>query len=347
MARTSRTTAKSKTVVKVNFEGVEASGNLAEGRYLFTVEGVPEIKTSETSGNDYINWVFKTDGGKVWHITSLAPQALFNLRNTLEALGVEVEETVMNLDLTEYEGLTCGGEVEHEVYGGKKRARLIDIFPESELDGDENDDAADNAKDVTPKGKAGSSKKAEPEPEEEELTYADIADASKEDLLELAKENDVEGITLKMKKDLEALRAHIAAALELEAPEEEQEEESGGDPTYASLQAMDKEGLLALVKENEIEGVTLKMKKDLAALRNHVCEAFELEAEEEEKTEAPKTRRKVSGSKELAVGSKVKFVDDGDDVEGVVKEINTKQKFAKVEVDGDEWEVELTDLTVL
>lgn len=346
MARSSRTAAKSKTAVKVDFTGVEASGNLAEGRYLFTVDGIPEIKTSESSGNDYINWRFKAASGSVWHITSLAPQALFNLRNTLEALGVEVEETAMELDLTEYEGLTCGGEVEHEVYGGKKRARLIDIFPESELDGDENDDAADDAKDVTPKGKAGSSKKAEPEPEEEELTYADIADASKEELLELAKEQEVEGITLKMKKDLEALRAHIATALELEAPEEEQEEEASGDPTYASIQAMDKDELLALAKENDIEGITLKMKKDLAALRNHICEAFEVEPEEKAE-EAPKTRRKVSGSKELAVGSKVKFVDDGDDVEGVVKEINVKQKFAKVEVDGDEWEVELTDLTVI
>lgn len=332
MARTSRN-AKAKTSVKVDFTGVEASGNHPEGRFLFTVDGVPEIKTSENSGNDYINWKLKSSQGMVWHMTSLAPQALFNLRNVLESLGLEVEQAAMDLDLTELEGLTLGGEVEHEVYGGKKRARMIDIFPEAELDGEEEEEKP-------AKGKTGKAK-TEPEPEEDDLTYADLADASKEELLEIAKDNEVEGITLKMKKDLEALRAHIAEALELEAPEEEQEENE--DPTYASVQEMEKEELLALVKEHEIEGVTLKLKKDLDAFRDHVCEALELE--EETKAPASKSRKTGKGG-ELKVKSKVTFVDDGEDMEGVVKSINTKDKFAVVTVDGEDWEVELADLTV-
>ena len=331
---------KVKTSVKVDFTGVEASGNHPEGRFLFTVDGVPEIKTSENSGNDYINWKLKSSMGMVWHMTSLAPQALFNLRNVLESLGMEVEQSAMDLDLTELEGLTCGGEVEHETYGGKKRARMIDIFPEAELDGEEEQEEAP----TKPAGKAGKGKAApEPEPEEEELTYQDLADASKEELLEIAKDNEVEGITVKMKKDLAALLAHIAEALELEAPEEEEEESK--DPTFESVQELDKEGLLALVKEHEIEGVTLKLKKDLAALRDHVCEALELEGEEPEPVK-PATRRKAGASKELAVKSKVTFVDDGEDMEGVVKSINTKDKFAVVVVDGEDWEVELADLTV-
>lgn len=327
MARASRN-AKAKTSVKVDFTGVEASGNHPEGRFLFTVEGVPEIKTSDNSGNDYINWKLKSSMGMVWHMTSLAPQALFNLRNVLESLGLEVEQSAMDLDLTELEGLTCGGEVEHEVYGGKKRARLIDIFPESELEEQEEEE----------KPKGGKGKKVE----EEELTYADLADASKEELLEIAKDNEVEGITLKLKKDLDALRAHIAEQLELEAPEEEQEE--GEDPTYASVQEMEKDELLALAKEHEVEGITLKLKKDLDALRDHICEALELE--EETKPAAKPTSRRKSASKELAVKSKVTFVDDGEEVAGVVKSINTKEGFAVVVVEGEDWEVELADLTV-
>lgn len=331
MARASRN-AKAKTSVKVDFTGVEASGNHPEGRFLFTVEGVPEIKTSDNSGNDYINWKLKSSMGMVWHMTSLAPQALFNLRNVLESLGLEVEQSAMDLDLTELEGLTCGGEVEHEVYGGKKRARLIDIFPESELEEREEGEE---------KPKGGKGKKVEEE-EEEELTYADLADASKEELLEIAKDNEVEGITLKLKKDLDALRAHIAEQLELEAPEEEQEE--GEDPTYASVQEMEKEELLALAKEHEVEGITLKLKKDLDALRDHICEALELE--EETKPAAKATSRRKGASKELAVKSKVTFVDDGEEVAGVVKSINTKEGFAVVVVEGEDWEVELADLTV-
>lgn len=332
MARSSRS-AKSKTIAKVDFTGVEASGNHPEGRFLFTVDGVPEIKTSENSGNDYINWTLKSDQGKVWHMTSLAPQALFNLRNVLESLGVEVEQAAMELDLTEYDGLTLGAEVEHEVYQGKKKARVIDIFPETELDGEEEE----------PKAKTGKGK-AEPEPEEEDLTYADLADASKEELLEIAKDNDVEGITIKLKKDLDALRAHIAEALELEAPAEEEEESE--DPTYESVQEMEKEELLELVKEHEIEGVTLKLKKNLDALRDHVCEALELEAEEEEPKPAAKTSRKKTGGAELKPKSKVTFIDEGEEMEGVVKSINAKEKFAVVVVDGEDWEVELADLTV-
>lgn len=331
MARASSRTAKSKTSVKVDFTGVEANGKVPEGRHLLTVDGVPEVKKSE-SGNDYINVKFKAGSGSLWHTCSLQPQALFNLRNTMESLGLEVEESTMDIDLTEWDGLTCGGEVEHESYGGKKRARIVDLFPEAELEEQEEEE--------TPKpGKKG----AKEEPEEEELTYADLVDASKEELLEIAKDNEVEGITLKMKKDLDALRAHIAEALELEAPGEEQDENE--DPTFESVQEMDKEGLLALVKEHEIEGVTLKLKKDLDAFRDHVCEALELEAEEE-KPAAKTSRRKTGTGGELKVKSKVTFVDDGEDMEGVVKSINTKEKFAVVDVDGEDWEVELSDLTL-
>lgn len=331
MARsTSRSKAKS-TSVKVDFTDVESGGRVAEGRHRLEVSEVPEVKTSDNSGNDYLQWKFKTpEGGLLYHITSLAPQALFNLRNTLEALGVEVEQSTMNLELTEYVGLTCGGEVEHEVYQGKKKARLVDIFPESELEEEESGE---------PASKGSSKKKPDPEPADDELTADDLKEASKEELLEIAKDNEVDGITVKMKKDLDALRAHIAEALEIELESEEEESE---DPTYASVQEMEKEELLALVKEHDIEGVTLKLKKDLDALRDHICEALELEEEE-----APaKTSRKKTGSAELKKGTKVTFVDDGEELEGKIVSVNAKEKFAKVDVDGDEWEVELDDLTV-
>lgn len=286
MARTSR---KAKAaVVKVNFEGVEASGKVAEGRHLLTVDGTPEVKTSEGSGNDYINWKFKAPGGVIYHTTSLQPQALWNLRNVLESLGLEVEESVMDLDLSEMDGLTCGGEVEHETYQGKKRPRLVDIFPAEELDEEEQEEEEEEKPSKASKGK----KQPEPEPEEDELTFEEVQEMDKDELLELAEENDIK-LTVKQKKNLAALRDHICAELELEAEEEEEEPE-----------------------------------------------------EEEEKPAKGSSRRRKTESKELKKGSKVTFVDDGDDMEGVVKSINTKEKFAVVDVEGEEWEVELADLTV-
>lgn len=285
MARTSRTKRNAKAAsISVDFTGVESSGKVEEGRQLLTVDGTPEVKTSEGSGNDYINWKFKADGGVVYHTTSLQPQALWNLRNTLEALGLEVPEASMDLDLSEMDGLTCGGEIEHEVYQGKKRPRIIDLFPEEELEEQEEEEAPKAT------GKKTTAKK-QPEPEpEEELTWADLQEMSKEELLELAEENDVK-VSVKLKKDLDGLRSHIASELDIE--EEAQEEE------------------------------------------------------EPEEEEAPKTRRKRGSSKELTKGSKVTFVDDGEDMEGTVKSINTKEKFAVIDVDGEEWEVELDDLTVV
>ena len=332
MARTTRgARSKAKTgVVAVDFTGVESSGKVEEGRQLLKVDGVPEVKSSESSGSDYINWKFKATGGSIWHTTSLQPQALWNLRNTLEALGLEVPEGAMDLDLSEVDGLELGAEIEHETYQGKKRPRIIDLFPADELEGEEEEEKKP--------AKGGKAKKEEVE-EEEELTYADLAGMDKAELLEVAKDNDVK-LSIKQKKSVESLLEAVAGALELEAEEEEEESE---DPTYASVQEMSKEELIELAGENDIK-LSIKIKKDLAGLRDHICAELELE-EEEEKKPASTSRRK-SSSKTIEKGSEVTFTDDGEEISGKVKSINAKEKFAVVLVDGEEWEVELDDLKI-
>ncbi len=335
MARANSRNRKAKAgVVSVDFTGVEASGKVEEGRQIVTVDGTPEVKTSDNSGTDYINWKLKAKGGVIYHTTSLQPQALWNLRNTLEALGLEVPEGAMDLDLSEVDGLEMGVEVEHESYQGKKRPRIIDVFPAEEIEEGEEEE------EETPKSsKKPAGKKEEPAKDDDELTYADLADMDKDELLEVAEENEIK-VSIKLKKDVDALRAHIASELGLEA---EEEEEEGDEPTFESVQEMDKEALLALAEENEIK-VPVKTKRDLDALRNLICEELGLEEEEEEKKPAAKETRRKSSSKTIEKGSKVSFVDDGEEVEGTVKSVNAKEKFAVVEVDGDEWEVELDDL---
>lgn len=263
MARRSK---KSNSVISVDFTGVEASGKVQEGRQKLTVDGTPEVRVSERSGSEYINWKFKAAGGSLYHTTSLQPQALWNLRNTLEALGLEVPEGSLDIDLTELDGLECGAEVQHEVYQGKKRPVIVDLFPLEELEGSEDEEEQDD--------------------EEAYLTYDEIMEMDKDELLEVAEEHDIK-VPVKIKNKLDALREHIASELGLEGEEEDDEEE-------------------------------------------------------EEKP----TRRK-RGSRELTEGSKVTFEDDGEEIEGTVKSINAKEKFAVVDVDGEEWEVELSDLTVV
>src|SRR5690606_720182 len=87
----------------------------------------PEI--SARSEKPYLAWKFRTVDGshRLYHNTSLQPQALFNLKQVLVALGVEVPSSVMKLNLDKLIGRECYVEVEHELYEGRKRARITDI----------------------------------------------------------------------------------------------------------------------------------------------------------------------------------------------------------------------------
>ena len=214
MARTSRSKSRKSNSIKVDFTGVESSGKLEAGRQILTVDGVPEMKTSENSGNDYINWKMKGEGGTVYHTTSLQPQALWNLRNLLEAMGQEVPDGAIDLDLDDYDGMELGAEIDHETYQGKKKPVIVDLFPIDELDGEEGPEEEEEEPE----------EEAEEEGSEEELTYEEVMEMDKEELLELAEEEDIK-VLAKQKRKLETLREHIASKLGLEPEEEEPEEE--------------------------------------------------------------------------------------------------------------------------
>lgn len=73
----------------------------------------------------------------------------------------------------------------------------------------------------------------------------------------------------------------------------------------------------------------------------------EEEVEEEEEEEAPAkpvSKKKVSSASKLKVGAKVKFTDDEGDVQkGVLTELDGDT--AKIDVKGEEWEVELSEVS--
>ncbi len=136
MARKSETRKAKKSTVDLDFTDVEARSTHPEGEYAATVESV-EMKTSEKSDSEYLNWKFKTKKGSVFYVTSLQTQSLWNLRNLLEALGVDVPNGPMELDLDEMVDMELKIVVSHELYEGKNRARVTDLMP---LDGKTDDD---------------------------------------------------------------------------------------------------------------------------------------------------------------------------------------------------------------
>ena len=160
---------KKSAAIKVDFEGVESNGGTptTEGDHIIEVEEV-ERKTSDDSGKDYLSLTLKVaegdeKGKTLYHNCSLQPQALFNLRGVLEALGFDVPDGVMELDPADMVGERCGVAVAHETYEGKKRARCVEFFPEDEFE--ERNPDEEPAKPAKG-GKVVKKAKPEPEPEE-------------------------------------------------------------------------------------------------------------------------------------------------------------------------------------
>lgn len=185
MARSNRSAKKNGNSITVDLSDVESGGKVGDGDYLVEVLEV-ESKDSST-GNPMLVWKFKVvegGNGTLYHNTSLQAQALFNLRNVLESLEVEIPDEAFDIDLEEMIGLQCGVTVENEVYQGKKRPRVIDFFSASDFDpsnaggSEEEEEEAPKAKSKPAKAEAKKSSKkvVEEEAEEEE---AEIVKGSK------------------------------------------------------------------------------------------------------------------------------------------------------------------------
>lgn len=195
--------------VSVDFTGVESNGRAKPGRGLATVKA---CTLEESSNGSYLSWqITPNDGGLVYHNTSLQPQSLWALRNFLEAMGLEVPEAEMELDLDEYIGLELGVEIEMESYQGKKRPRIIDVFPASELDGeadgndgDEDDDDEDDDSKV-------------------ELTASDVKKMNMAELEDVVESNDLEP-PKKVSRDKNKLADWIIDQLELEEADDDEDE---------------------------------------------------------------------------------------------------------------------------
>jgi hypothetical protein len=122
----------------LDFTGVETREVLPVGEYAVEVVN---IETKEGNKGPYLNWEFTVatgpfKGKKLWNITSLAQQSLWVLRRQLEALGVKTTSGKFNLNTEALTGLKMGVKIEHKDFEGKTKAKIIDVFPLTEM-GDE------------------------------------------------------------------------------------------------------------------------------------------------------------------------------------------------------------------
>lgn len=124
--------------ITINLTGVSTDEFAAvpEGRYKVSVF-TAEMRTGKDSGKPYLNWEFRIQeptefaGRRLWHITSLQENALFNLKGLLLALGVPEEKLKGDFDLepSDYYGQELVLQIKHQEYQGQPRARVSKMYP--------------------------------------------------------------------------------------------------------------------------------------------------------------------------------------------------------------------------
>lgn len=122
--------------IVVDFTGVSDSPEaIPPGTYNARVYEVA-LRTSANSGNPYINWRFRIDGGEydgrqLFFVTSLKEGALWNLKRTLKALKFEgdLSGQIDLGDLDDFLGRPCRIVVGVEDYMGEPRNRVQRVLP--------------------------------------------------------------------------------------------------------------------------------------------------------------------------------------------------------------------------
>lgn len=103
---------------------------LPEGLYEGKVAKV-ELRTSKAGDSQYLNFewdVIDEDGKsrKIWDIASLKPQALWKLKQIMEALGMSTSGSI-DLDPEEFVGQSATLQIAIDVYEGKERNVIKEI----------------------------------------------------------------------------------------------------------------------------------------------------------------------------------------------------------------------------
>ena len=116
----------------IDFSGVDELVALPDGRYSVIVEQVEE-KISENSGKPYFAWTFEVTTGefkgrKLWNNTSLQPHALWKLKETLDALGVDTTKKVSFIE-KDLCGIRCDVVIGQREYEGQMRNEVKQVLP--------------------------------------------------------------------------------------------------------------------------------------------------------------------------------------------------------------------------
>jgi len=254
---------KRKSGVSVDFTGVEADArSIPDGTYKAAVVSIEE---NESDNGPYLSWKWKAEMKKgsatVFDNTSLQPQSLWRLRLLLEAIGEEIVDGVMDLDLDDYVGREAQIEITNEKYEGKDRARITGFISlENVEESDEEEDEEAEEEEEAPK-KSSKKKAAKPADDEEE------------------DEDEEEEEAPKSKKSPAKSKKSSAKEPDEEEDEDEEEEEAPKSKSKSKL----KVGSKVSFKDEagkRVKGVIVRLEDDVAAVEDSSDEEWEVETSE-------------------------------------------------------------------
>jgi hypothetical protein len=265
MAPKSSKRSKRSSTVTVDFTGVQSRQKLPEDDYLVVLDEVNN--TESQSGNEQLEFIFKVKEGKyednqLWFYCPLTENSLWKLHGLLTAMGVDVPDDEMELDLEDLPGKEVMAVVTHEVYEGTKRSKMTDFYEVEESS--------------SPKKETISKKSKAKEEDEEEEEEKPMTEAEKRKARRDARKLKKAGTTSKTsKKDEE----------EEEEEEEETPKKGAASKTKAkkmpklssdAVQEMDEDDLQETIDEYKLD-VDLDDFKTLRKKAAAVVDALETE----------------------------------------------------------------------
>lgn len=309
-----------KKAYRVDFAGVETSALVPEADYPI----VPvKITGEEGPAGDYWAWEFKITSGKfkgkkLYYNTSLAPQALWNLRGVLEAFGYGIAEKAVDLTieevLEEIGETEAGCTVEHEKYKKRNKAKIVDVFDLENLDASEED------------GEDGGDEELPSEDELSEMDEDELEEVIDDHTLEVEL-GDFKGIKKKRKAVLAALEESAE-----ESTEEEEEEEADEKPTDGEVKKMSKDELEEVIDDHNLD-VDLDEFKSLKKKRDAIIEALEESGEDDEEEGTTYSEEEIDAMKGKELKALVKEIELDVELTGKTKKDRRLVKAALDEED--------------
>lgn len=143
--------------ISVDFSNVEErreggkSAHVPEGDYLLRVEDCQLKAKKDNPESKYLNWRLSIvspekykNSGAIWHITSLKQEALWNLRNFLEDLGIPVPKSSVDIPIAAIvkKHPIIGATLADDEYESTTKSKIAATFKKDafEATGEETDD---------------------------------------------------------------------------------------------------------------------------------------------------------------------------------------------------------------